>query len=89
MTLSAVNYDSSAGQTDVRACARPIDLTADEIITEVAVTEQVVSDSLADASALMPPSPVAPPYSPLTPPTRYIPISQLLLQLPMTSFNTC
>ena len=51
---------------------RPIDLTCDEAITDAAVLQHAVSDSLTEPStnSQMPPSPVAPPYSPLTPPTR-------------------
>jgi len=43
----------------------PIDLTADEALTDIQVLQQVVDESCT------PLSPVAPPYSPLTPPPRY------------------
>lgn len=48
----------------------PIDLTSDEALTEVAVTQQVMNDSL-EALPVALSSPEAPPYSPLTPPTWY------------------
>ena len=53
----------------------PIDLTADESVTDMIVMQQVADYS---CNTDPPSSPIAPAYSPLTPPTRYSQVVYIL-----------